>query len=115
MDSLATWLALTGFGVSSAATPRSLPRQPSVRRRLLTHAPARLAMPSVTPSPWAPPFGSPPRRPSRGRSRGFCSAPVHEYRGSLRLLARHRRRLRLTAYTPSYPAPSGGTVRDLPG
>jgi hypothetical protein len=38
----------------------------------------------------------------------LCCSSVHQYRGSLRLLARHRRRLHLLAYTPAYPTPSGG-------
>jgi hypothetical protein len=38
----------------------------------------------------------------------LCCSSVHQYRGSLRLLARHRRRLRPAAYTPAYPTPSGG-------
>src|SRR5512132_257772 len=67
--------------VSSPAPPRSLPRQPSVRRSLLTRSPAWAALSSVTPSPWTAPFGSPSRRPTGGRSRGFCSSPVPEYRG----------------------------------
>ena len=41
------------------------------------------------------------------RSRGFCSASVPEYLGSLRLLARLPRRLHLPAYTPRYSPPVG--------
>ena len=89
-------------------TPRSLPQQPSVRRHVLARDQPRLAVPDVTPSPGSVPFGSPPAAPHRGRSQGLCCSSVHQYRGSLRLLARHRRRLRLAAYTPAYPTPSGG-------
>jgi hypothetical protein len=94
--------------VSSAPASRSLPQQPSARWN--AYSPGRRPgspSPGVTPSPWSVPFGSPPAAPRGGRSRGFCSSPVQEYRGPLRLLARRPRRLRLLAYTPRYPTPSG--------
>src|SRR6478752_5756775 len=67
------------------------------------------------PFPGTMPFESSPAAAPTRRSQGFCCSLVHQYRESLRLLARHHRRLHLAAYTSSYPAPSSRTVRDLPG
>jgi len=49
------------------------------------------------------PFESPPAAAPTRQSQGFCCSLVHQYREPLRLLAPHRLRFHLTAYTPSYP------------
>ena len=54
------------------------------------------------------PFESPPAAASTRQSQGFCCSLVHQYRGPLRLLTRHRLRLHLAAYTPSYPLRRAG-------
>ena len=55
------------------------------------------------PFPGSAPFELPPAAAPTRQSQGFCCSLVHQYRGPLRLLARHRLRFHLSAYTPSYP------------
>src|SRR5215467_4353643 len=56
----------------SAPASRSLPRQPSVRSRLLARSDVALAVPDVAPSPWPAPFGSPPASPWRDGPEAFA-------------------------------------------
>jgi hypothetical protein len=82
--------------------------QPSVRRRLLTRHILRSHHSHRDPFPRSMPFELPPAAAPTRRSQGFCCSLVQQYHGPLRLLARHRRRFHLPAYTPSYPPRRGG-------
>jgi hypothetical protein len=105
----------TRLGYPRPTPPRSLPQQPSVRRRLLTRHTLRSRHSHRDPFPRSAPFESPPAAAPTRRSQGFYCSLVQQYHGSLRLLARRCLRFHLAAYTPSYSTPSSGTVRDLPG
>jgi hypothetical protein len=99
---------VTRLGYPRPTPPRSLPQQPSVRRRLLTRHILRSRHSHRDPFPRSAPFESPPAAAPTRRSQGFCCSLVQQYHGSLRLLARHRLRFHLTAYTPSYPLRRAG-------